>query len=273
MKNSKRSIAFVLAGMMLGTLLTGPVASAAEQLTAQRSTQRFYVDGERVQMEAYTIGGSNYVKLRDIGRIIGFNVTWNAEINGAMIDTNLPYEDDAFTMAADTVVLPTDGSKFIPKAGDKILCDDGYIYEITDTLRWENNVFAPGPLPELLTPTCDWSRYPTLELPEPEVKHYNNQYGDDLFILNVYETRRMLYTIYNALGNEPNAWRDGKPLATVRLDIPVEYDAYTARFWPWRESEIVDLVHSRPNSRYYISAYDYFHDGIFQCSRYLICSL
>ena len=72
MKNNKRSIALVVAGMMLGTLLTGPVASAAEQLTAQRSTQRFYVDGERVQMEAYTIGGSNYVKLRDIGRMVGF---------------------------------------------------------------------------------------------------------------------------------------------------------------------------------------------------------
>ena len=52
----------------------------------------------------------------------------------------------------------------------------------------------------------------------------------------------MVYTIYNALGKEPSAWRDGKPLATVETVIPPEYEAYTAKFWPWRESELVDLV-------------------------------
>ena len=46
-----------------------------------------------------------------------------------------------------------------------------------------------------------------------------------------------------------------------------------AKFWPWRESELVDLVHSRPNSRYYVDAFDFYHDGAYQYTRYLVLSL
>ena len=68
-------------------------------------------------------------------------------------------------------------------------------------------------------------------------------------------------------------WRDSKPLATIQLTTPDEYAAYTAKFWPWRGSELVDLVHSCPNSRYYIDAWDYYHNGIFQYTRYCVLSL
>lgn len=278
-----KKIGYILAGVLIGgVLLNGNAINAAAGLMAQPSTQRFYVDGERVQMEAYSINGSNYVKLRDIGKEVGFNVTWNAEGNSAMIDTGIPYEDDTVTVvqpiatSADmggTVRLPTDGSKYIPKVGDVILCDDGTTYEIKNTFRWENNAAAPGPLPDLPTPSYDWGVFPTRELPELEVKHYVSETGDNLFVKNLYETRRMQYTIYEALRDEPSAWRNGKPLATVELEIPDEYEAYTAHFWPWRESEITTLVHSRPNSRYYVTAWDYFHNGIFQHTRYYILSL
>ncbi|MBQ9720942.1 MAG: hypothetical protein IJV64_09660, partial [Oscillospiraceae bacterium] len=82
-----------------------------------------------------------------------------------------------------------------------------------------------------------------------------------------------VYTIYNALGKEPSAWRDGKPLATVSTVIPPEYEAYTAKFWPWNECNLTDLVHSRPNSRYYVDAFDFYHDGAYQYTRYLVLSL
>ena len=42
MKTIRRNLALVLAGMMLGAVLSGPAASAAEQLLAQRSTQQIY---------------------------------------------------------------------------------------------------------------------------------------------------------------------------------------------------------------------------------------
>ena len=72
----------------------------------------------------------------------------------------------------------------------------------------------------------------------------------------------MVYTIYNALDKEPSALRDGKPLATVSTVIPPEYEAYTAKFWPWNESNLTDLIRSRPNSRYYVDAFDFYHDGV-----------
>ena len=39
-------------------------------------------------MQAYNIAGHNYVKLRDMGKQVGFNVYWNA---GVQIDTGHPY--------------------------------------------------------------------------------------------------------------------------------------------------------------------------------------
>ena len=71
----KNRIALILAGVMLGAVFSGPVASAVEQTVAQRSNQTIYVDGRKAPMEAYSINGSNYVRLRDIGREVGFGVS------------------------------------------------------------------------------------------------------------------------------------------------------------------------------------------------------
>ena len=268
MKNRKeKEIALVASGIIIGTAIAAPDAGAA--LTAQQSGQRIYIDGKQVQIETYSIGGSNYCKLRDVGKAVGFHVSYDALTNTVRINTDKAYADET-TVA---VKLPTDGSLYIPQVGDRILCDDGTEYEIKNVERWDNNVYQTAKLPPLPTPSCDWSAFPSLTLPEPEVRHYRDQYGDDLFVRNVYEVRRMVYTIYNALGKEPSAWRDGKPLATVETVIPPEYEAYTAKFWPWRQSELTDLVHSRPNSRYYVDAFDFYHDGIYQYTRYLVLSL
>ena len=256
----RKEIALVASGIILGATIATPAASAT--LTAQQLSQKIVVDGKPVQIEAYSIGGANYCKLRDVGKAVGFNVTYDALTNTVHINTSEPYAEEVTAPTSRTVALPTDGTQYVPQVGDRILCDDGTEYEIKNVERWDTNVFQSGPVGPLPTPTCDWSRFPTLELPKPIVKHYCDEYGDDLFVRNVFEIRRMIYTIYNALGKEPSAWRDGKPLATIHTEIPIEYDAYTGGFWPWRESEITDSVHSRPNSRYYVDAYDFYHDGV-----------
>ena len=279
MKSMKKSIGYILCGVLIGgVLLNGDATNAAAGLMAERSSQPIFVDGQKVELEAYNIAGSNYVKLRDIGKTVGFNVSWDG--SAVQIDSDMPYEDDALQDAAPQfqsisrrVTLPADGSRYVPQVGDLIPCDDGTLYEIKDTLRFENNVYAPGALPDLPEAACDWSRFNSTALPKVEIKRYSDQYGDDLFVRNLYETRRMQYTIYNALGSEPTAWKNGKPLPTVELTIPTEYEAYTAKFWPWRENQITDLVHSRPNSRYFVSAWDYYHDGVYQYCRYCILSL
>ena len=257
----KKEVALVASGIILGASIAAPAAGAA--LTAQQSSQKFVVDGKPVQIEAYSIGGSNYCKLRDVGKAVGFSVTYNALTNTVEITTSEPYTEVA--SSSRTITLPTDGSQYVPRVGDVILCDDGTEYTIKDVARWSNS-----PLP---TPTCNWSAFPTLTLPDPIVKHYCDKYGDDLFVRNVFEVRRMVYTLYNALGDEPEAWRDGKPLFKISTEIPAEYEPYTERFWPWRSEEITDVVHACPNVRYDVDAYDVYHDGIYQTTRYCFMSI
>ena len=259
----RKEVALVASGIILGASIAAPVAGAA--LTAQQSSQKIVVDGKPVQIEAYSIGGSNYCRLRDVGKAVGFAVEYDATTNTVSIRTGEPYAEGTQALTLRTVQLPTDGSQYVPQVGDLILCDDGTKYEIKDVARW-----GSSPLP---TPTCDWSRFPAPTLPEPVVKRYCDKYGDDVFVRNVYEVRRMVYTLYNALGDEPDAWRDGKPLFKISTEIPAEYEPYTERFWPWRSEEITDVVHACPNVRYYVDAYDVYHDGIFLCTRYCFMSI
>jgi len=62
-------------GMVLGATLCGGAAAAG--IIAVPTWQPIYVDGQQVEMEAYNINGSNYVKLQDAGRQVGFNVYWD----------------------------------------------------------------------------------------------------------------------------------------------------------------------------------------------------
>ena len=68
------------AGFLTCLLLAGISTTAyAAGVMAERSTHRIFVDGQEVQMEAYVVNGNNYVKLRDIGEQVGFNVYWAPE--------------------------------------------------------------------------------------------------------------------------------------------------------------------------------------------------
>ena len=89
MKNTK-SIALLLTGVALGASFAAPTANAAaEFFQAQRTPHPIYVDGQQVQMETYAIYGSNYVKLRDIGQAVGFEVYWDG--SAAQIISGKPY--------------------------------------------------------------------------------------------------------------------------------------------------------------------------------------
>ena len=86
------AITFAL-GVFAGITLCGPAAQAAtEALTAILSTQPIYVDGVQVSMTAYGINGNNYVKLRDIGKAVGFNVYFDGAVQ---IESDQPYTGEA----------------------------------------------------------------------------------------------------------------------------------------------------------------------------------
>ena len=228
---------------------------------------------------ADAINGNNYVKLRDIGEAVGFNVYWDGAVQ---IDSDSPYTGAApqATQNAAAAQPKADYSQAErmpePKVGDKITCMDGYVYEITDVSKYQNSMFASeetGALPE---PTCDWSLLDQPEMPAPEARHFTSGGKEYMFVRNLYETRRMQYTLYNAIGDDPQTWRDGKPvtradgkpLVTVNLTIPEDVNAYS--FWPWRSSQITNLFHSCPPGEYFLEAYDVYCEGAYRYTEYYI---
>ena len=89
-------------GMIAGGLLFSTTATAADYLTAAISTQRFYLNGQPIQFEAYEIHGNNFVKLRDIGQAVDFGVTYDGATNSVYIDPNSHYEQEAVNSAPAT---------------------------------------------------------------------------------------------------------------------------------------------------------------------------
>lgn len=61
---------------------------------AKQSTSSIFKDGEAVGFTAYTINDNNYFELRDIGQIFNFDVSWDAETNSILIETDKEYTDD-----------------------------------------------------------------------------------------------------------------------------------------------------------------------------------
>lgn len=114
MKKSKNA-ATLVSGILIGAMLSGPAAHAAEQyLKAYHSTQSFYLNGEKVAVEAYNIEGHNYLQLAELGKLLGVSVAYQDSDNSVQIGT----ASQAVKAQDSTVNLPADGSRYMPKIGD-----------------------------------------------------------------------------------------------------------------------------------------------------------
>ena len=100
MKHDKKAITAMVTGMAIGAAL---VSEAAAGIVAEPTWQKIYVDGQQVSMTAYNIAGHNFVRLRDIGQQVGFNVYWE---DGVQIDTDAPYT--GFALVQGISSQPTD---------------------------------------------------------------------------------------------------------------------------------------------------------------------
>ena len=111
--NKSREVIFMGIGILTGITLCGPAAQAAtEAITATLSSQPIYVNGQKVEFEAYAIHGNNFVKLRDIAQAVDFGVTYNAATNSVHIDPNSSYQEEV-NQVAQTPASPsaiTEGS-------------------------------------------------------------------------------------------------------------------------------------------------------------------
>jgi len=80
-----------VAGIAIGAVLFGGGTAYAAGLLAEPSTQTFYLGDQQIQLEAYAINGHNYVKLRDVGQAVDFNVCYDPARNAAIIEPDKPY--------------------------------------------------------------------------------------------------------------------------------------------------------------------------------------
>jgi hypothetical protein len=60
---------------------------------ARLAAAKVYIDGKEVKLDAYTINGNNYFKLRDLGKVLNFGVEWNAITNSIVIDSTSEYKE------------------------------------------------------------------------------------------------------------------------------------------------------------------------------------
>ena len=126
------------AGFLTCLLLAGVTTTAyAAGIVAEHSTHRVVVDGKEAQMEAYVINGSNYVRLRDIGKAVGFEVYWDSENGCVQVESGKPYTGEAPAKAEPDKPLsrPEDTSTTIDV---NALKQD--IIDRTNALRKENGV-------------------------------------------------------------------------------------------------------------------------------------
>ena len=90
----KKSL-YLIAGILIGITLFGGSSVLAAGITAERSTNHIYVNGQEVHLTAYNINGNNYVMLRDVGKTVGFEVYWDGDTKCVQIESDKPYTGEA----------------------------------------------------------------------------------------------------------------------------------------------------------------------------------
>ena len=81
-------------GMLCGAIIFGSVSAVATGIMAELSKQKIYVDRQQIEMTAYSIGGNNYVKLRDIGKAVNFGVSYDGATDSVYIDSKSSYSEE-----------------------------------------------------------------------------------------------------------------------------------------------------------------------------------
>ena len=130
----KKSL-YLIAGILIGITLFGGSSVLAAGITAERSTNRIYVDGQEVHLTVYNINGNNYVMLRDVGRTVGFNVYWNSDAKCVQVESKKPYTGEAPVTSAEAKPVEQPAQTDVAAAKQDII-------DYTNALRCENGVDA-----------------------------------------------------------------------------------------------------------------------------------
>ena len=130
----KKSL-YLIAGILIGITLFGGSSVLAAGITAERSTNRIYVNGQEVHLTAYNINGNNYVMLRDVGRAVDFNVYWDSDAKCVQVESKKPYTGEAPVTSAEAKPVEQPAQTDVAAAKQDII-------DRTNALRKENGVAA-----------------------------------------------------------------------------------------------------------------------------------
>ena len=89
MKNRSK-FHFVL-GFILGAIIFGSAAAAANTVIANAVINTVVINGKETRLSSYNINGSNYFQLRELGAALNFSVAWDSQRNVIIIDANQPH--------------------------------------------------------------------------------------------------------------------------------------------------------------------------------------
>ncbi len=148
----RNHILTMLAGVLLGAaLFGGKTVQASTSVPAVPSSQTICVDGRKVSMTAFSIGGSNYVRLRDLGRAVGFAVEYDAATNSVQIDSGAPYREEEMIQPPQRSVPNSDPTALSPDRPYTIRAD-----------HWSREDFSQQADPAVFTGVYDRALYNTL---------------------------------------------------------------------------------------------------------------
>ena len=87
--------AILLSSGQFYTPVGGEMAPKGESSKTPLPTQSAIIlDGQKIRIKACNIDGNNYFRLRDIGKLFDFNVSWAEEENAVLIETGEGYTED-----------------------------------------------------------------------------------------------------------------------------------------------------------------------------------
>ena len=244
----RRDVAGFAVGLLCGGVIFGGVGIASGVIATPltESSQKVTLDGQTVSLEGYNINGSNYFKLRDLGKAMDFGVTWNNDSRTVEIDSNAGYVEEEKPAIPGAVKIPTGDASWCPPVGTVIDLGNGQTMTVTK---------AKDPEPELTVP-ANASSFWQDELPEMRVVTYEE--SGLVLIRNLHEIRRQQYALFEV----------AEPGTKIYLGLEGARPGDPNVQWPWHEGMLQEMYLSGPRSEVWVDAYDCYKNGRYLYTEY-----
>ena len=243
----RRDVAGFAVGLLCGGVIFGGVGIASGVIATPltESSQKVTLDGQAVSLEGYNINGSNYFKLRHLGKPMDSGVTWNNGSRTVEIDSNAGYVEEEKPAIPGAVKIPTGDASWCPPVGTVIDLGNGQTMTVTK---------AKDPEPELTVP-ANASSFWQDELPEMKVTIGTNGY---VAIRNMHEIRRQQYALFEV----------AEPGTKIYLGLEGARPGDPNIQWPWHEGMLQAMYLSGPRSKVWVDAYDVYNNGRYLYTEY-----